>query len=261
MMAARSLFVTLAALVLALVSSLPAFAERLVSAISAEEVKISSNFTGADILVFGEIGRDAATVPRPGKYDIVVTVEGPPEQVTTWRKERVFGLWINVNSKTYANVPSFYAAHSSSPLEEVSPDNILKQERTGLDNLPIAPVGIRFTNKEEREAFREAFLRERVEDGLYAERFDAVEFLSPTLFATNVPLPANIPTGTFTVTTFLYKDGVKLSEVEQTLSVAKTGFEQLTYSLAYEQPALYGIMAVILALFTGWMAGIIFRKN
>ncbi|MDD7911124.1 TIGR02186 family protein [Pseudovibrio exalbescens] len=246
---------------LAFAAPMQSQAETLVSALSSEEVNITSNFTGTDITVFGEITRDAATVPRSGPYDIVVVVEGPPERVTTWRKERIFGLWINAHSKTYTNVPSFYAVHSTRPLQEITEDDTLEDQRTGLVNLPLAPFGVRLSSAEDRRAFRKAFLQERVDLGLYAERPDTIKLLSPTLFATSIPIPANVPVGEFKVTTFLYNGGVVLSEGHQELTVAKKGFEQFTFDLANENPALYGVIAVILALFTGWLAGVIFRKD
>src|SRR5690606_37114759 len=61
----------------------PARAEQLIVALSAEEVRITSNFTGTSITVFGAIERDAATVSRAEFYDVVVAVKGPPETVVT----------------------------------------------------------------------------------------------------------------------------------------------------------------------------------
>ncbi|WP_310620972.1 TIGR02186 family protein [Flexibacterium corallicola] len=236
-------------------------AEELISALSSNEVSITSNFTGTKILVFGEINRDATAVSRAGGYDLVVVVEGPPERVTTWRKERILGVWINSNSRVYPNVPSFYAVHSSAPLEEVSWEITLRQLRTGLSHLPVSPPGLHFASSEDRIAFEDAFIRKRVEDGLYSERSDAIEFLSPSLFATTIPLPANISTGTFSITTYLYSGEVLLASQRKKLVVKKTGFEQYTYSLAQKHSAVYGIIAVLLALSTGWLAGVIFRRN
>ena len=235
-------------------------AEKLVSAVSSTNVAITSNFTGTDILVFGEIARDAGTVARAGEQEVVVVVEGPQERVTTWRKDRVVGLWINANSQTYISVPSFYAVHTTDDLRNIASDDWLKQYRIGLENLPLAALGSR-APAEVRQAFKEAFLRDRVEAGLFSQMSKAIEFLSPTLFSTKVELPANIPTGEYKVTTFLFSGGVLLDSHEKMLTVAKKGFEQVTFSLSRQYPALYGLIAIILALFTGWLAGVIFKKD
>ena len=36
---------------------------------------------------------------RRGGYDIVVTVTGPREDILTFRKERVFGISVNADSR------------------------------------------------------------------------------------------------------------------------------------------------------------------
>lgn len=89
----------------------------------------------------------------------------------------------------------------------------------------------------------------------------SINFLSPTLFSTTVDLPATIPTGDYKVTTFLFSGGVLLDQQEQVLTVGKTGFEQVTFNLSRQHSAIYGALAIILALFTGWLAGVIFKKD
>jgi uncharacterized protein (TIGR02186 family) len=63
------------------------------------------------------------------------------------------------------------------------------------------------------------------------------------------------------VKSFLFHRGEVVSQTEQTLEVAKTGFEQITFELAQNYPLVYGLLAVGLAIFTGWLAGVIFRKD
>src|SRR2546421_11435300 len=81
------------AILLALVS--PAAAEKLITTLSTSRVLIASNFTGADVVLFGSVERDAQSVARRGGYDVVVTVTGPRGTVVTFRKESVVGFWIN----------------------------------------------------------------------------------------------------------------------------------------------------------------------
>ncbi|KZL18924.1 putative transmembrane protein [Pseudovibrio axinellae] len=249
---------TVALLALASISS--ALAETLVSAVSSSQVAITSNFTGTQILVYGEIARDAGTVARSDKQDVVVVVEGPLERVVTWRKDHIFGLWINATSQTYIAVPSFYAVHATDDLRNIASDDWLKQYRIGLEHLPLAALGTR-APAHERAAFKEAFLRSRVHQGLYTQNSKSINFLSSTLFSTTVDLPAIIPTGDYKVTTFLFNGGVLLDKQEQALTVAKTGFEQVTFTLSRQYPAVYGAMAILLALLTGWLAGVIFKKD
>jgi hypothetical protein len=38
------------------------------------------------------------------------------------------------------------------------------------------------------------------------------------------------------------------------------GFERFLYNAAVGQPFLYGLVCVILAIFTGWLGGVVFRR-
>ncbi|PLX38660.1 MAG: TIGR02186 family protein [Hyphomicrobiales bacterium] len=239
----------------------PASAEKLVSDISAREISITSNFTGTEVVVFGTIERDEATVPRRGDYDIAVTIVGPLHTAVSRRKDRVLGIWVNRESRTFFDVPSFYAVHSTRPLEEIAIAEVLAREQIGLNHLVLPAEASGGSREADTAPFREALLRLKQKDGLFAERPGSVEFLSSSLFRTTVPLPANVPVGTYQAHAYLFGDGVVVARLTYTMDIAKTGFEQLTYTLAHQYAFFYGIGAVILAIVTGWLAGVIFRKD
>ncbi|MEI2384239.1 TIGR02186 family protein [Breoghania sp. JC706] len=252
---------TLAAFALFLCLAGAARAETLVTALSEPAVKITSNFTGAEIVVFGTVERDATTVARPDAYDIVVTVTGPKETVVTRRKDRVFGVWVNNEAVRFMDIPSFYALHSTRRLSEITQDKVLKERGIGSANLDMrAEAGVK-DHPGRIATFREALLRLKLQEGLYAQRSSAVGFLSPSLFRTNVPLPANVPHGNYRVNVYLFRGGALLTSEQQKLRIAKAGFEQFTYSMAHTNALVYGLATVLMALGTGWLAGVIFRKE
>ena len=241
---------------------LPARAEQLIVALSAEEVRITSNFTGTSITVFGAIERDAATVSRADFYDVVVSVKGPPETVVTRRKDRILGIWLNSASRTFVNIPSFYAVNSSRPLSEVTTPQILKRFQIGADDL-VFPVsaGNEAESAGTDDPFRQAFIRLKQQDGLYRREAYGVKFPGAEIFQTAVQIPANVPVGRYVVTVYLFRDGAMLASEDAEIRISKTGFEQFTFDLAHNQGLIYGLICVILAVFTGWLAGVIFRRD
>jgi hypothetical protein len=42
--------------------------------------------------------------------------------------------------------------------------------------------------------------------------------------------------------------------------VRKSGFENFVFVASRQQPLLYGIVCVLLALGTGWLAGVVFKR-
>lgn len=242
-----------AALWLMLVS-LPAQAEQLIVALSSEEVKITSNFTGTSIAVFGAIEPDAATVSRPSFYDVVVTVKGPAESVVTRRKDHIAGIWLNNGSRTLRDMPSFYAVNASRPLSDVTTPQTLKRYRLGADEIVGAALPA-------ADPFAQAFVRLKQEAGLYREEAYGVLFPAITVFQTAVQIPANVPIGKYMATVYLFRDGAMLASGDSEIRISKTGFEQFTFDLAHDRGLVYGLICVILAIFTGWLAGVIFRRD
>ena len=117
----------------------PAAAERLVSTLSTSRVLIASNFTGADVVLFGSVERDAQTVARRGGYDIVVTVSGPRETVVTFRKQRVAGVWVNADSRTFVKAPSYLTVLANRTINDIADVNTLRRTQTGLARTSKTP--------------------------------------------------------------------------------------------------------------------------
>ena len=107
-------------LVLLAASAAPALAERLVVSLSNHRVQITSNFVGEDLVLFGTIEPDPGKSTASAGYDLVVTVTGPRRTLRTRRKERVLGIWVNVDSREFVRVPSYLAILSNKPAAEIA---------------------------------------------------------------------------------------------------------------------------------------------
>lgn len=240
----------------------PASAESLVTITSTSVVNITSNFAGTEITVFGAIERDRSTVSRAGEYRMAVQVFGPRETVVTRRKERFLGIWVNRTARTYVDVPSFYAVLTTGPIADVATPEALKRHQVGIENLllPERPDA-RAPQEPGDPDFRAAFLRLKLRSGLYQELPGAVTFPTPTLFRATVPIPANVPVGHYRVQVLLFQEGLPLAEHSSDVVVSKTGFEQFMFEAAFRLPFVYGIATVLLAIATGWLAGVVFRRD
>lgn len=251
-----------AALALAILAGPPVAggrAETLVTALSSDRVSITSNFTGSEVVIFGTIERDAQTVSRPGAYDLVVTLTGPPRTVIARRKERTVGLWINRHSETLEAVPSFLAIATSAPIVNVANNPVRARQGLGFDMLPTR--GLPDALPPIRNDFDAAFFRLMQKRGLFRMTEGSVHFLSASLFKTPIELPANVPIGWYRATVYLFSGGVLLAKTSEDFAINKTGFESTVTDLAHRDPVYYGLATVLIALLTGWLAGVLFRKD
>ena len=249
----------IAIVLLASVTSATVAAEELTIALSTQKVEISSNFAGGEVTLFGVIEPGVFRPGRPRGYDIVVTLLGPPENVVVRRKDRVLGVWVNRASKT-VGAPSFYALRSSAPTATIAEQDILRELALGLDNFRFAYQGRVIVKDPLVEEFRQAYLRLKSEAGLFTEAPE-VAFIGDSIFRTTVSLPANIPVGRYTALVHLFSGGVHLAKAQESLSVIRIGTERLMFDFSRNQSLIYGLISVALALFIGWLGGVIFRRD
>jgi uncharacterized protein (TIGR02186 family) len=247
-----------------LLGAVPAAAEGLVTALSTSRVQITSNFTGVELALFGLVESDAKTVPHHGAYDIVVTVTGPRETVTTFRKERVLGIWVNADSRTFLNAPSYLAVLANREINAIAERDTLRTTQTGLARTLLPQLIEGDVGDSQRDdPFRQAFLRLKIDRKLYREEQNAVTFLSltPAFFRSTIPLPDNVPTGSYLVDVKVFADGKLLTRGQTAFEIVKVGFEQFVANAAREHGLFYGLATAMMALLTGWFASVVFRKD
>jgi uncharacterized protein (TIGR02186 family) len=243
-------------------SAAPAVAERLVVSLSNHRVAVTSSFVGADLVLFGTIEPDAGKSTLRPTYDLVVTVTGPRETLRTRRKERVVGIWVNVDSREFVRAPAYLAVLSNRPVTDIASRDVLRRLQMGLDNFLLPQrIGPDVADTVRDEPFRVAFVRLETQQGLYRESGTAVTFLTPTVFRAAIPLPANAPTGSYSIDVKVLASGALIATTNSALEVIKTGVEQYVAEAATEHGLLYGFATSFMALLIGWFGSVVFRRD
>jgi uncharacterized protein (TIGR02186 family) len=258
----RARLTLLAAAALIASAAPQAAAERLITSLSQHRVMVTPSFTGSDVVLFGGIERENGQLPPRGSYDIAVTVAGPRENIVVFRKERMVGIWVNYDSRVFDKVPSYLSVLTNRPLDAMASAETLRRLQIGLDNIPLPqrsdhgaadPTG--------DEPFRAAFLKLKEDHQLYRQESNGVTFLTPALFRASVPLPAEVPVGTYEVDVTLFANGAEIARTPSALEIYKAGFEQIVTTSAQTHGLLYGIVTAMMAILTGWFASVVFRRD
>ena len=73
------------------------------------------------------------------------------------------------------------------------------------------------------------------------------------------PLPTKVKPGTYQVCLTVVQGGQVIAKNCRDLKVVMVGFPAMLASLAYEHGATYGILAVVIAIVTGFAMGYLFK--
>ena len=246
---------TLLVLCLASAAQAQTAREEVVLGLSQTRVSISTNFDGSEILVFGAIKRETPIPRQP--LDVIVTIAGPSEPLVVRRKDRRLGIWVNTAENRIDSAPSYYAVATSGPWQEVIRDTEDLRHKISITRA-IRSVGAPADIGDAR-LFTRALIRIRQENGLYQTLENAVEVDQQTLFRTSIALPANLTEGPYKTRVFLTRDGHVVSTFETEIDVYKVGIERFLYKLSRNQPLVYGLLSLAIAIVAGWIASAVFR--
>lgn len=244
------------ALMILLALSLPAKAEEVVLGMSSDTISITTNFDGSELLIFGAVKREAP-IAADEQLEVVIAVAGPKEPVVLRRKEKRFGIWVNTEAVEVDLAPSFYAIATTGPFSEVVSDVEDLRHKISIPRA-IRSVGAPMTVTDS-QSFTEALIRIRTNNDLYQLNEGSVSLDEHTLFRTSVELPADLTEGDYNTRIFLTRAGEVIANYEATLDVRKVGLEKFLYDLSRNQPLVYGILSLAIAIIAGWGASAVFQ--
>lgn len=247
------MIIRLVILCFTLIVSLPAMAKPLTTDISERNLSITTGFSGASLVLFG-------MADQPGGR-LIIKVKGPTGTEIIRQKDRVAGLWLNHDRMVFNNVPGYYDISSSQPLHTLLDADELRQYGFGLDSLNFTPDARMDGDAIKIRRFNEALIQSKQLNGLFALGTHQITHLNPQLFRTKIWLPANVPIGQYTLTSYLIRDRAIVAQDSQTLTITQGGISGAITRFAHHQSMLYGLFAVFLAAFAGWVSNEMFRRD
>ncbi len=227
----------------------------LVPEVSQDEVQVRQGFTGTELLLYGAI-LDPGGRRGGAAYDIVVVLKGPTQPIRMREKERFAGIWMNAESSDFRSAPSFFAVAASRPVAEIVDDRTAAIYELGTDFIQLSPSGEIDPDKQARFSAGLVDLRQR--EGLYKEDMNGVRISEQVLYQARISLPSNVQTGLYTAETFAISDGRVIASAIADVEVRKVGLERFVETASQRSSFVYGLVAVMLSITMGWIAGRLF---
>jgi Putative transmembrane protein (Alph_Pro_TM) len=238
-------------LVVLLAGSLLAQAAEPTLKVSPENVQIGTFFSGQTITVEGAI---------PAGAQAVLEVVGISADEHLMRKGRRGFLWMNVGEITVHNAPSLYLVMSSAKELLGTASAEATWGYPSLEKLITFTGNIETT---ERAMFMKQFLELKESEHIYATYPGVLKVKAAAGDQQPVQgkffLPTNTKPGTYKVILSVITDGKVVSRANTDLTVGMVGFPALLADLAYQHGATYGVIAVVIAIVTGFAMGFLFK--
>ena len=231
---------------------------KLVPDVSQRDIEIRYSFTGAELLLFGAILYPNGRAPAE-RADIAVVIKGPVQPLVVREKQKVAGIWMNVESARFRSAPSFYAVASSRPLSDLIDERTAAIYELGLQNLQLSPgTG---ASPETQRRFEAGLIDLQQRQQLYVEIPNGVTITDHVLYRARIRIPARVPVGNYTAETFLIQDRRVVAGAVRDIRIQKLGFERFVAMAAERWSFTYGLIAVAVSLLLGWAASAWYQRR
>ncbi|PPR45793.1 MAG: hypothetical protein CFH18_00034 [Alphaproteobacteria bacterium MarineAlpha5_Bin8] len=220
--------------------------------LSDSEIEIQTNFKGKEVIIFGLL--------EPG-FDTIINIKGPKKNTEIRKKERIFVFWFNTKKIVYKDLPSIFFIASSAPIKNIlEEETIIKSAlnfEQSLANI-VTKRNFNFNDKNKPEFWNENLLKIKKNEDFYKEY--NIKIVDDKLFQTKIFFPSNTVPGIYDVDIYQIKNKIIKNKKNRKIIIKKTGIGNRIFRLAHKQPATYGIICIIFAIFAGLIAATAFRR-
>lgn len=228
-------------------------ADRLTSEITPNHIPVTIGYHGTSLTVKGR---------SDGDTHLLIKITNKSRHAELKYKAKVGGIvWMKKGKLTFKNLPDIYMLFGTKNPETLLTPAELKQYHIGYKSL-IADAKVEDEQgKEAERKWLQDFISFKEHDGLYLIKNDAIQREQGGNFKLVIDWPFQAGPDKYTVETFAVREGRIIDRTTQHVEVERSGLIAALSGMAFEHPALYGIMAVIVAMVAGFSVGTIFKKG
>lgn len=213
-------------------------------------IEIGTFYNGTTVIAKGKV---------PAGTEVILRISGHYTELHLKKKGKIGGLlWMNIGDVTVANVPEVFMVVCSKGMKDRIDDPELNLGYRYLEKMmTIEPKG-----EDKGFIFRE-FVKLQEQSGTYGIFSGNVNYTGEAeglrTFEATIPIPAKMKQGEYKVEAFAVKGGEIIGSSARELALKQVGFPALVSKLAFDYSLIYGIGAVIIAIFAGLLMGILFK--
>lgn len=224
------------------------------------ELKLIPDKVRVGGLYHGGVVRIVARVPACD--GVIITLEGDASDLTLNKTGRVVAVWLNVAQIEVKGAPSVYLLAASGDPDSLCPPELRRKLGIGYEALRLR-VTFESDGPLDGGEFAE-FLKLQEHRGTYdlSTRIDLPQ-ASGDRHEVNaqLPIPSVVPPGTYDVRLYCFAHGNLVADAAVPLALESAGLPQVLNVLARAHAALYGLLAITVAMGTGVLMGVVFSSK
>ena len=213
------------------------------------ELSIGTFYSGGDVTISGQV---------PDGQDVIVQITGPSSNGQFDVKGRVGPFWMTRGKAELQGAPVMYVL-----LLPGGEDWKVKAADLGLGLKQVKKTIDLHSDSLAPDKLFDMFLALKQSEGLYVVRDKAVSYTAGEngmrRFTAAYRFPRSTATGTYAIKATIVAKGEIAGEQSSAFKVEEVGFTRMVDDLATHRRLLYGILAVVIALFTGAVMGVLFK--
>jgi hypothetical protein len=217
-------------------------------------ISIGAFYKGTDVNIRAEL--------PDGCDGVVLKIQGEDEEITLSRKGKVSIFWLNVDEVAVSKAPGIYMINSSGPLDTIC---ALKDQDAWTLGYKALQKRIHMQSRRDLSGSEFSEFIMLKEHGEAYQRLTTAQLIraagnSPKLEAV-FHIPPVMPSGDYQIQLYCFENLVLMEQFDAQLRIEKIGLPNWLYSLAFAHPAAYGLLAIIIAMATGAVMGLIFGSR
>ncbi len=224
--------------------------ENLKLELNPSHINIGTFYNGTKVIAKGKI---------PAGTEVVLRISGHYTELHLKKKGKIAGLlWMNIGDVTVGNVPEVFMVVCSQNMKDRIDDPELNLGYKYLEKMmTIEPEG------EDKGFIFKEFVKLQEKSGTYGIFSGNVKYTGESdglkTFEATIPVPPKMKQGEYKVEAFAVRGKEIIKSSAQELNLKQVGFPALVSKLAFGYSLIYGIGAVIIAIFAGLLMGLLFK--
>jgi len=215
-------------------------------------ILMGAQFDGINLKASGTI---------PAGSDVVLRFTGAPEKLHLREKGKIGGLlWMNTGKVVLNNVPKICLVVSSRPFADLGEAAVPFQLASLKSSIEVEEGA----DSGEVDLIHELLLLKK-NDHLYSENTGGIN-LGPDQgatrnFSADISIPSAVAPGHYSIEAVAVKDGAVVGKASTDVEARLTGFPAWLSQMAFNRGLLYGVLATVIAIISGFAIGLVFQSK